>query len=163
MSTRSIRKAIMGLGLTSVGWNKRLNSTSTRDFRHKEPRSRPLVLLWAAGCSADDPKVQETIMSFVEHSEVVLAIDDLSFQSASVLGCFVEALPRESDRNLLTSLDWSRYVSKRIDRITEAWNPDFIVNLGEPTETFVERFERSVEPVQRLQTIEDIDRQTRPG
>jgi hypothetical protein len=62
-----------------------------------------------------------------------------------------------------TSLDWSHYVSNRIARIRETWNPDLIVNLGEPVDTFLERFGSSVEPVQSLQTIEDIERQMRPG
>lgn len=165
MSVRSMRRIITSLGLSAVRWNQKLGagSGSMGDFRSESPRNRSVILLWAAGCSADDPKVHETITSFSEHAQVVLVIDDLAFQSASVLGCFVEALPSASDRGKLTSLDWSHYVSNRIARIRETWNPDLIVNLGEPVDTFLERFGSSVEPVQSLQTIEDIERQMRPG
>ena len=162
MSTKSLRKSIVKLGLTVVGLNKRL-SIGALDFRSGKPRERPVALLWAAGCSADDSNVQDAIKLFAEHADIVLVIDDLAFQSASILGCFVETLPRESDRSKLTSLDWSRYVSNRIDRIHRFWNPDMVVNLGEPADAFVESFRASVEPTQPIQTIEDIERQMRPG
>lgn len=162
MSRMPLRKAIMKLGLTAVGVNKRL-SVGSLDFRSKQPRKRPVALLWTAGCSADDPKVHDAIKSFAEHAEIVLVIDDLAFQSASILGCFVETLPSQSDRSKLTTLDWTRYVSNRIDRIQRSWNPDMVVNVGESIDVFLERFGASVEPTQPLPTIEDIEREMRPG
>ena len=125
-----LRATILRLGLASGRLATRRHPGAGLDIRSETTRRRPLILLWAMGHAADAPEVIQQLDFFLPQADVVLVVDTLLFQPASVRGALIEALPDFAARALMPSHDWASYLSRRISRIRNAWNADFEITLG---------------------------------
>lgn len=99
------------------------------DIRAKEPRKRPLVLVWALGLPAgQEGPLLSDLDRLLQAADVTVVTDSLQFETLHLHGCMIEALPSTSLRARLPAEEWATYIENRMTRIRASWQPDLEIH-----------------------------------